>query len=171
MQRFGLIKSLPENIWLCEGQFFWVFPRAQGALFLISTLSSFQGVLKVSSLQWSWYNLCRDSWQVPTPSQQGPHIWPCFGCISCPLCPAVLGRLIPGPVKIPLIGHSGCCYWTRSCEQQKSLDHTCLTSLLVQEYSPSCCFFPYLELHYYNHWSHGTAYQHFITVSVTHLLT
>ena len=129
------------------------------------------GMLKVSSLQWSWCNLCRGSWQVPTPSQQGPHIWPCFGCVSCPLCPTVLGRLIPVPGKILLIGHSVCCYWTRPCEQQKSLDHTCLTSLLVQQNIPSCCFFPYLELHYYNHWYHGTFFQHFITGSVTHLLT
>ena len=70
--QFGLIKSLPENIWWSEGRFFWVFPRAQSALFLISTMNSFQGVLKVSSLQWSWCNLCRGSWQVPTSSQQGP---------------------------------------------------------------------------------------------------
>ena len=74
MQEFGPIKSLPENIWLSEGQFFWVFPRAQSALFLISTLNSFQGMLKVSSLQWSWCNLCRSSWQVPTSSQLGPFI-------------------------------------------------------------------------------------------------
>ena len=72
MQEFELIKSLPENIWLSEGQFFWFYSRAQSALFLISTLNSFQGVLKVSSLQWSWCNLCRGSWQVPTSSQQGP---------------------------------------------------------------------------------------------------
>ena len=95
MQEFGLIKSLPENIWLSEGQFLWVFPRAQSALFLISTLNSFQGMLKVSSLQWSQCNSYRGSWQVPTSSQQGPHILPCFGGISCPLCPTVLGRLIP----------------------------------------------------------------------------
>ena len=171
MQEFGLIKSLPESLWLSEGQFFRAFPRAQSALFLISILSSFQGMLKVSSLQWSWCNLCRGSWQMPTPSQQGPHIWPCFGYVSCPLCSAVPGRLIPVPEKILLIGHSVCCYWTRPCEQQKSLDHTCLTSLLVQENIPSCCFFPYLELHYYNHWYHGTFFQHFITGSVTHLLT
>ena len=67
-------KPLPESIWLSEGRFFWVFPRAQGALFLISTLNSFQGVLKVNSLEWSWCNLCRDSWQAPTSSQQGPFI-------------------------------------------------------------------------------------------------
>ena len=76
MQEFGLINSLPENIWLSEGWFFWVFPRAQSALFLISTLDSFQGMLKVSSLQWSWYNLCRGNWSVPTSSQQGLFIAP-----------------------------------------------------------------------------------------------
>ena len=32
---------------------------------------------------------------------------------------------------------------------------TCLTSLLVQENIPSCCFFPYLELHCYHHRSQG----------------
>ena len=47
MQEFGLIKSLPESLWLSEGQFFWAFPRAQSALFLISILSSFQGC-------WRW---------------------------------------------------------------------------------------------------------------------
>ena len=74
MQEFELIKSLPENNWLSEGQFFWVFPRAQSALFLISTLNSFQGVLKFISLQWSWCNLCRGSWQMPTSSQLGRFI-------------------------------------------------------------------------------------------------
>ena len=74
MQEFGLIKSLPENIWLSEGQFFWVFPRAKSALFFISTLNSFQGVSKVSSLQWSWCNLYRGSWKVPTSSQQSLFI-------------------------------------------------------------------------------------------------
>ena len=32
------------------------------------------GDVKVRSLQWSWSNLCRGSWQVTTPSQQGPFI-------------------------------------------------------------------------------------------------
>ena len=76
MQEFELIKSLSENIWLSEGQFFWVFPREKSALFFISTLNSFQGVSKVSSLQWSWYNLCRGNWSVPTSSQQGLFIAP-----------------------------------------------------------------------------------------------
>ena len=36
----------------------------------------------------------------------------------------------------------------------KILWTTCLTSLLVQENIPSYCFFRYLELHCYHHWSH-----------------
>ena len=33
----------------------------------------------------------------------------------------------------------------------KSADRTCLTSLLVQENIPSCCFFSYTESHHYNY--------------------
>ena len=173
MQEFGLIKSLPESLWLSEGQFFWAFPRAQSALFLISILNSFQGVLKVSRLQW-WYNLYRGNWQVPISSQQGPFIatyltmlWVCFMPIV--LCSAGKAHSssredsIDRPLSVLLLDQD---LWAA-----KSLDHACLIILLVQENIPSCCFFPYLELHYYNHWSHGTAYQHFITGSVTHLLT
>ena len=42
----------------------------------------------------------------------------------------------PGLTKIPLTGHSMCCHQTRPCKQQKSLDHTCLTSLLVRKIFP-----------------------------------
>ena len=40
--------------------------------FLSPPWTPFKGVLKVSILQWSWFNLCRGSWQGPTFSQQGP---------------------------------------------------------------------------------------------------
>ena len=131
------------------------FSQAQSALFLISTLNSFQGMLKVSSLQWSWCNPCRGSWQVPISSQQGPLIIDhALGAFHGHCVPQCWQGSFPGLMKIPLTGHSVCCYWTRACEQQKSLDHACLISLLVQENIPSYCFFPYLELHYYNHWSH-----------------
>ena len=151
-------------MWLSEGQF-WVFPRAQIALFLISTLNSFRGggggggdwwrgrSLKVRSLLWSWCHLCRDSWQSPVsrvPSE--PHIWPCLGGISWPLCPMALGRLIPrsreGSIDRPL----NVLFLEQALWVAKSLDHTCLISLLVQEKIPFSCFFLYLELHYYNHW-------------------
>ena len=45
-----------------------VFPRAQSASFLFSTLNSFQGVLKVSSCSSTWFNPCRGRWQVPLAS-------------------------------------------------------------------------------------------------------
>ena len=45
----GLIKSVPENIYLSEVLCCQVFFRAQSASFLLSSLNSLQGVLKVSS--------------------------------------------------------------------------------------------------------------------------
>ena len=42
-----------------------VFPRAQRASFLLSTLTSFQGVLTVSGCSGSWFIPCRGRWQVP----------------------------------------------------------------------------------------------------------
>ena len=53
-----------------------VFPRAQSASFLISTLNSFQGVLKVYSYSSSWFNPCRGRRQVPI------CIWHPHGCPS-----------------------------------------------------------------------------------------
>ena len=51
----------------------------------------------------------------------------------------------------------------------KILWTTCLTSLLVQENIPSCCFFPYLELHCYHHLSHMGLYIILLEASDTHL--
>ena len=50
-----------------------VFLRAQGASFLISTLNSFQGVLKVSSCSGTWFNPCRGRWQMPICSWHCPY--------------------------------------------------------------------------------------------------
>ena len=41
---------------------------------------------------------------------------------------------------------------------QKPLDCLSYHSVMVQEMIPSCCFFLYLELHYYNHWTYRTIY-------------
>ena len=174
MQEFGVIKSLPENIWLSEGWFFWAFPRAQSALFLISMLNSFQGVLTVSSLQWSLCNLWRGSWQVPTSSQQDPFIatyLTTFGGHFMAIVSHGAGKAHSSSREDSIDRSLSVLLLDQALWAGKSLDHACLIILLVQENIPSCCFFPYLELHYYNHWSHGTAYQHFITGSVTHLLT
>ena len=43
-----------------------IFPRAQNASSLLSTLNSFQGVLKISCCSSTWFNPCRGRWQVPT---------------------------------------------------------------------------------------------------------
>ena len=105
MQEFGFIKSLPENILLFEGQSFWAFPRAEC---LISDLHPELVSGHVSSLQWSWCNLCRGSWQVPTFSQQGPFtatylavLWGHFMAICVPWC---WEGTFPGLGKIPLKG-------------------------------------------------------------------
>ena len=73
--------------------------------------------------------------------------------------------------------------WQRFCSQatqcavtglghktvSKILWTTCLTSLLVQENIPSCCFFPYLELHCYHYRSHMGLYIILLEASDTHL--
>jgi len=51
----------------------------------------------------------------------------------------------------------------------KILWTTGLTSLLVQENIPSCCFFQYLELHCYHHRSHVELYIILSKASVTYL--
>ena len=51
----------------------------------------------------------------------------------------------------------------------KILWTNCLTSLLVQENIPSCCFFSYLELYCYHHRSHMELYIILSEASVTHL--
>ena len=143
-------KIFTENIWLSEGQFFWVFPRAQDALFLNPTLNSCQNVLRVSSLQWSWCNLCRGSWQVPTSIQQGPFkatIQLCFGGILWPLCPMGLGKLIPWSREYSIDRPLSVLLLDQALRKQMFLDYICLTNLLVQENIPSCCYFPYLGLH------------------------
>ena len=55
------------------------------------------------------------------------------------------------------------CWWATQCaitglglNSQKSLN-TCLL-VMVQQSIPFHCIFPYLELHYYNHWSHIKVY-------------
>ena len=82
MQEFQLITSLPENIWLSEGWFFWGFPRAQSALSLISTLNYFQGVLKVSSLHGHDVIFVEAAGKCHLPVSRvpsWPYIQPCFG--------------------------------------------------------------------------------------------
>ena len=48
MQEFGLIKSLPGNVWLSEACFSWVLPE-QSASFLISSLNSFRGCWRAAA--------------------------------------------------------------------------------------------------------------------------
>lgn len=49
MQEIGLVKSSPQNTYLSKGLFCQFFPQTQNVSFLIASLTSFQGVLKVSN--------------------------------------------------------------------------------------------------------------------------
>ena len=83
-------------------------------------------------------------------SQQGPFkatIWLCFGGILWPLCPTGLEKLIPRSRKDSIDRLLSVLLLDRALWEQKFLDYICLTSLLIQENIPSCCCFPYLELH------------------------
>ena len=54
--------------------FCFSFPEHRLSYFPSLSWTPFKGVLKVSILQWSWFNLCRGIWQGPTFSQQGLFI-------------------------------------------------------------------------------------------------
>ena len=70
------------------------------------------------------------------------------------MCPAVLGRLIPMSREDSIDMLLSVLLLNQALLVAKVSGHTCLTSLLVHENIPSFSFFPYLELHYYNHCSH-----------------
>ena len=165
-------KTLPESIWYSEGWFFWVFPRAQSAFFLI-TLNFFQGVLKVNSLQWSWCNLCRDSWQVPASSQQGPFIATYLTTFGGNFMAIVSHGVGKAHSQVSGRSHweaTQCAFIGPGLESSKSLwTIPVLLSLLVQANIPSCCLFPYLELHYYNHWSHMELHISILSQAQTHI--
>ena len=132
------------------------FPE-HSALFLISTLNSFRGCWRLAACSGHDVIFGEAVGHANFQSAGSLHSHICdhaSGAFHGRCVPRCWEGSFPGLLKIPLTGHSVCCYWARPCKQQKSLDHTCLTSLLVQEIIPSCCFFPYLELHYNNHWSH-----------------
>ena len=87
-----------------------------------------------------------------------------------------LGNICPMALELLMIGHLG---YSVKCSQ-RPLDTPILLVCYVQEKAPSCCFFPYLEFHYYNHWSNRIIHLVncssclgiiiFIGSSVTHLV-
>ena len=98
MQEFGPVKILSCSLTILR-PILSVFPRAQSALSQISTLKSFQGMLKFSRFSSSIFNPYRGRWQVPVSSSQGSPmgtdpaiIW---GGISWPFSPTVLEMSIP----------------------------------------------------------------------------
>ena len=74
--------------------------------------------------------------------------------ILWPICPTVLGMLIPGSGEdfIDRATQRVITGWRLFNRNQKPLDRLSYQSAVVQEMVPSCFFFPYLEFHYYNHW-------------------
>ena len=87
-----------------------------------------------------------------------------WGALHGHLVPWCWKDSFPGPLKISMIDHSMCCYWTRPSEQQKSLDCSCLSSLLVQENIPSSCLFSYTESHHYNAVQFSSVTQSYLTL-------
>lgn len=43
-------------------------------------------------------------------------------------------------------------------DSQEALDRLSFWTVMIWKMVPSCCFFPYLELHYYDHWSYRIIY-------------
>ena len=90
--RIGLIRLVPENIYLPE-DLFWQFSsehRVPHFCSLLSTLNSFLGVLEISS---TCFNPCRGRWQVPVHRWQWEaHAEPSFparleeGNLTCSWC-------------------------------------------------------------------------------------
>ena len=121
-------------------------PPAQSASFLLSTLNSFQGMLKVGSCRSTWFNPCRGRWQVPVCSWQGSLLvinptvlWKALPDHFVPQCPENSFRDL---AKILLMGHSMCCYWTRSINSnQRALDHLPLLLCYGPGKIPSCFIF------------------------------
>ena len=117
MQEFGSIKilNLKSNyLKACSVS----YPRAQSASLLVSTPSSAQGVLQVSSFSGSCFTPYRGWWQVPNFSSQRScmviNSTIVLRGISWPICPTVLGMSFLDLANISLmIGNSMCYYWTR----------------------------------------------------------
>ena len=152
MQELGLIESFSEKISLSEGLFCQFFSEHRVPHSWFSPWTPFRGV-ESQQLQWPWFNLCRCRWRVSVFSWQSP-----FLLIN-------LTMIMRGPLhdhfilwcwECPFSGKQAT-QWAVTGLGHKTVSKilwtTCLTSFLVQENIPSCCFFPYLELHYYHHWS------------------
>ena len=126
----------------------------------------FRGV-EGQQLQWPWFNLWGSRWQVSVSSWQGP-----FLVINSTMIWRGGGRRHFITMSSHRAENVHSQVWQRFCWQatqcavtglghktvSKILWTTCLTSLLVQENIPSCCFFRYLELHCYYHRSHMELY-------------
>ena len=157
MQELGLIKSFPEKIWLSDGLFCQFFPEHRVPHFLFLLWTPFRGV-ESQQLQRPWFNLCRCRWRVSVFSWQSLFL---LINLTMIMRGARHDHFIPGCWECPFSGKQAtqCAVTGLGHETlSKMLWTTCLTSFLVQENIPSCCFLSYLELHCYHHRSHMGLY-------------
>ena len=118
-----------------------------------SPWTPFRGI-ENQQLQWPWFNLRRCRWRVSVFSWQSPFL---LINLTMIMRGALHDHFIPWCWEYPFSGKQATqCAVTGLGHKtvSKILWTTCLTSFLVQENIPSCCFLPYLELHCYHHWSH-----------------
>ena len=105
-----------ENIWLSEGLFCQFSPEHIVNCLIPNIYPEFLlGVVEGQQLKWSWFNLCRGSWQGPVSDQQGPFIAikrllhksdQGLGALHGHCVPWCWECSFPDLAKIPLIGHS-----------------------------------------------------------------
>ena len=134
-----------------------------------SPWTPFRGI-QSQQLQRPWVNLCRCRWWVSVFSWQSPFL---LINLTMIMRRTHHDHFIPGCWECPFSGKQAtqCAVTGLGHETvSKILWTTCLTSFLVQENIPSCCFLPYLELHCYHHWSHTVLYIILLEASHTYIV-
>lgn len=145
--------------------------------FLISTLKSVRGMLKVSSCSGSWFNLCRSRWQVLVFNQQGSvmainltmvwvmHFMFILSHGARNVHSQVWWRFCQGATQYAIIGLE------LVSSTPKSLDHLSYQSLKVQEKRSLLLLLPIsIVILLQSLILYGTIDYHFIRASVTYLV-
>ena len=172
MQELGL-KISWKDLTISEGLFCQVFLEYRVPHSWFSPWTPFRAV-ESQQLQLPWFNLCRCRWQVSIFSWQSPFL---LINLTTTLGEHFRTILSHGAENVHSQVWQRFCWPATQCTitglghktVPKILWTTCLTSLLVQENIPSCCFSPYLELHCYHHPCHRELYIILSEASVTHL--
>ena len=155
MQELGLMKIFTWKYLTNWRPVLLVFPRAQ---------SSFECVFNISSCSYSGLNLCTGRWQVPFSSRQGPyrlkHLIMVSGETHVHSVPWFQECSFPGLWRFIYVFFFNVLILDYALKIAKIMNHICLTSSLLwsRKIFPLVASSPYLELHYYNHWSHMELY-------------